>query len=54
MAGFAVLDFETTGFGANHLDRVVEVGVVSLSPHGEMEHEWATLVNPCRDVGRTG
>ncbi|WP_421844155.1 exonuclease domain-containing protein [Mycobacterium sp.] len=53
MAGFAVLDFETTGFAANHHDRVVEVGVVLLSSGGEIEDEWSSLLNPGRDVGRT-
>lgn len=53
MAGFAVLDFETTGFAANHRDRVVEVGVVLLSSHGDIEDEWSTLVDPGRDVGPT-
>ncbi|EUA85156.1 exonuclease family protein [Mycobacterium ulcerans str. Harvey] len=33
MAGFAVLDFETTGFAAEY-DRVVEVGLVLLSAEG--------------------
>jgi DNA polymerase-3 subunit epsilon len=53
VAGFAVLDFETTGFDANHHDRVLEVGLVLLSPEGDVEHEWSTLLNPGRDVGRT-
>jgi DNA polymerase-3 subunit epsilon len=53
VAGFAVLDFETTGFDANHHDRVVEVGVVLLSSDGDIEDEWSTLLDPGRDVGRT-
>lgn len=53
VAGFAVLDFETTGFAANHHDRVVEVGVVLLSPDGDIEDEWSTLLDPGRDVGPT-
>lgn len=53
MAGYAVLDFETTGFGADRYDRVVEVGVVLLTPNGNIENEWSTLLNPGRDVGRT-
>ena len=28
--GFAVIDFETTGFAARKADRVVEIGVVCL------------------------
>ncbi|AGC60581.1 DNA polymerase III [Mycobacterium liflandii 128FXT] len=50
MAGFAVLDFETTGFAAEY-DRVVEVGLVLLSAEGDIEDEWSTLINPHRDVG---
>ncbi|GAY16236.1 exonuclease domain-containing protein [Mycobacterium sp. shizuoka-1] len=53
MAGFAVIDFETTGFAASKHDRAVEVGVVLLSPDGDIECEWATLLDPGRDVGRS-
>lgn len=35
VAGFAVLDFETTGFAAEY-DRVVEVGLVLLSAEGDI------------------
>jgi predicted DNA-binding transcriptional regulator AlpA len=28
-----------------------EVGVVLLSPSGDVEGEWTTLINPLRDVG---
>lgn len=49
---FAVLDVETTGFG--RADRIVEVGVVLLSgSSGQVEDEFDTLVNPCRDIGAT-
>jgi DNA polymerase III subunit epsilon len=48
--GFAVIDFETTGFGAYRADRVVEIGVVCIDPAGEIVDEWTTLVNPERDV----
>lgn len=51
MSGFAVIDFETTGFVAEKNDRVVEVGVVLLDESGTREHSWTTLVNPKRDVG---
>ncbi len=48
---FAVLDLETTGlFPARH-DRVLEVAVVRLDPTGRVIDEYATLVNPNRDVG---
>lgn len=49
--GFAVIDFETTGFMPERTDRVVEVGVVLTDGYGQIEHEWTTLVNPLRDVG---
>lgn len=48
--GFAVIDFETTGFGARRTDRVVEIGVVCMDHSGEVVEEWTTLVNPQRDV----
>ena len=35
--GYAVLDFETTGFNARGLDRVVEVGLVLLDRDFEVE-----------------
>ena len=48
--GYAVVDFETTGFRGLTTDRVVEVGVVCLDRSGELADEWTTLVNPDRDV----
>src|SRR5690625_97663 len=47
---FAVIDFETTGFVPERTDRVVEVGIVLTDDDGRIENEWATLVNPHRDV----
>lgn len=49
--GYAVLDFETTGFNARGLDRVVEVGIVLLDCNFEVESVFSTLVNPSRDLG---
>jgi DNA polymerase-3 subunit epsilon len=49
----AVIDVETTGLSPR-TDRVVEVGVVLLDSHGEVEAEFETLINPGRDVGPTG
>lgn len=46
----AVIDFETTGFVPERTDRVVEVGIVLTDDDGRIENEWATLVNPHRDV----
>lgn len=50
---FAVIDFETTGLVPERSDRVVEVAVVLVDHDGRVESEWATLVNPRRDVGAT-
>lgn len=49
--GYAVLDFETTGFNARGRDRVVEVGIVLLDLDFEVESVFSTLVNPSRDLG---
>lgn len=42
--GFAVLDFETTGFSRN--DKILEIGVVLLNSNAEPEKYWRTLVQP--------
>jgi DNA polymerase-3 subunit epsilon len=50
--GYAVVDTETTGFGA--ADRVIEIGVVLLDASLALEGEWDTLVNPgARSLGPT-
>jgi DNA polymerase-3 subunit epsilon len=49
--GYAVVDVETTGFRTSEEDRIVEIGVVHLNPAGEVTGEWATLVDPERDLG---
>lgn len=49
---FAVLDVETTGV-LPRTDRVVEVAVVRMDGTGRRLGEFATLVNPERDVGDT-
>ncbi|RSM79025.1 hypothetical protein DMH04_32670 [Kibdelosporangium aridum] len=51
VAGYAVVDVETTGLhpGWNH--RIVEVAVVQLDDSGQFIDEWCTLVNPERDLG---
>lgn len=51
--GYAVIDFETTGFSPAKHDRVVEVGVVLVDDRGAIEDHWSTLVNPKRDMGAT-
>ena len=45
---YAVVDFETTGFGST--DRVIEIGVVLLDHNREVESTWETLVQPQRDI----
>lgn len=49
--GFAVVDLETTGLFPTKHDRIVEVGVVLVSPDGEIQSRHETLVNPDRDMG---
>lgn len=46
MHGFAVLDFEATGFSRH--DRVIEIGVVLLDANCRVERTWQTLVQPNR------
>lgn len=53
MTGYTVVDLETTGLFPQQHDRIVEIGLMSLSDTGEIEGEWSTLINPCRDVGPT-
>jgi len=42
--GYAVLDLETTGTGG--LCRIVKIALLLLSPEGEIEQEWSTVINP--------
>jgi DNA polymerase-3 subunit epsilon len=51
VSGYAVVDVETTGLFPGGHDRIVEIAVVQVSPRGEVEASWATLVNPQRDLG---
>lgn len=50
---FAVVDVETTGLFPESRDRVVEIAVIRTDDHGIPKAEFATLINPQRDVGRT-
>ncbi|HEU5155661.1 MAG TPA: exonuclease domain-containing protein [Streptosporangiaceae bacterium] len=52
--GYAVVDVETTGLDVRRHDRVIEIGVVQLDRGGRVSGEWATLVNPVRDLGPVG
>lgn len=49
--GYAVVDLETTGLHPGRNERVVEVAVVHVSPHGTITGSWETLLNPGRDLG---
>ena len=49
-APFAVIDVETTGFSPAAGDRVVEVAIARVDAQGRIHDEYATLVNPGRDV----
>jgi DNA polymerase III subunit epsilon len=51
--GYAVIDVETTGFSPKHGDRIVEIAIVHVSPNGEVEGAWDSLIDPGRDVGPT-
>ena len=51
VAGYAVVDVETTGLFPGRHDRVIEIAIVHVSPDGDIEDSWGTLVNPNRDLG---
>lgn len=51
--GFAVLDLETTGLFPGGHDRIIEIAIVVLGSDAEPLEEFATLINPQRDVGPT-
>lgn len=48
----AVVDLECTGLHPSW-DRIVEIAVIRLTPSGDIENTWSTLVNPQRDPGPT-
>jgi DNA polymerase-3 subunit epsilon len=50
-APFAIIDVETTGFSPAKGDRIVEIAIARVDASGRIEDEYATLVNPGRDVG---
>lgn len=50
--GFAAIDVETTGLSPR-TDRVVEIAVIQLDCDVTPRGEFATLVNPGRDIGAT-
>lgn len=49
--GYAVVDLETTGLRSS--DRIVEVGVVLMSPEGEITDVLETLIQPLMPVQAT-
>lgn len=51
MAGFAVIDLETTGLNPTTHDRVVELAIVHVDEYGRVTDRWETLLNPGRDLG---
>lgn len=53
MPGYAVIDLETTGFSPEKHHRILEIGVVEVTETGEIEREWASLVNPGRDISNS-
>lgn len=48
---FCVVDLETTGFSPRLGDRIIEIAAVRMRADGSRLTEWATLVDPERDVG---
>jgi DNA polymerase III subunit epsilon len=50
-APFAVVAVETTGLSPAAGDRIVELAVVRVDASGRVEDEYATLLDPGRDVG---
>ena len=50
-APFAVVALATTGFSPADGDRIVEIAIARVDAHGGVSDEYATLVDPGRDVG---
>ena len=50
-APFAVIRLATTGFSPGNGDRIVEIAVARVDPRGVIHDEFATLLDPGRDVG---
>ncbi len=51
VAGYAVVDVETTGLLPDWHHRIAEIAIVHVDRRGAVTGEWATLVNPRRDLG---
>jgi DNA polymerase-3 subunit epsilon len=50
-APFAVVAIATTGFSPANGDRIVEIAIARVDASGRVSDEYATLVDPGRDVG---
>ena len=50
---FVVIDVETTGLFPRKYDRIIEIAVVTVTGCGKVVEEYASLVNPGRDLGPT-
>ncbi|WP_167760555.1 exonuclease domain-containing protein [Blastococcus sp. CT_GayMR16] len=50
-APFAVVHVATTGFSPAKGDRIVEIAIARVDDSGRVHDEYATLVDPGRDVG---
>ena len=50
-APFAVVAIATTGFSPAGGDRIVEIAIARVDGHGAVSDEYATLLDPGRDVG---
>jgi DNA polymerase-3 subunit epsilon len=50
---YAVVDVETTGFSPAVHDRVIEIGISRVDSANNTISEYATLINPNRDIGPT-
>ena len=53
MSLLAVIDTETTGLYPYRHDRIVEIAAVVMGPDGGILREFASLINPERDIGPT-
>lgn len=52
--GYAVIDYETTGFTPASGDRGIEIAIVHIDPSGHYQGHWDTLVNSeGKDAGAT-
>ncbi|UCG17393.1 MAG: hypothetical protein JSV19_05045 [Phycisphaerales bacterium] len=48
---FAIVDVETTGLFPKAGDRIIEIAIIRVDSRGKSLHDYATLINPQRDLG---